>query len=465
VKNLNATATQHARAAERAIACTEGDGLASPNASTDTRRSLLAFDAAGTSYAVSTTSVSEIIQHCPIKPIADAPPFVLGVITLRHEVIPIVDIGVLLDNESSDCTGSRTCFVITNLQTSQSRIRLVALVADRVHDTFRVESDRIDPPPSIASREQADYVAGFVRTDAGVKILIDVGRLFANDGDRACILGELEHCDTSDDGTFLARPDDNSDRNSGPTEPARIKLLSVIVAGMEYAFPIREVYRAIPVDTIERDSLAPTIVCGCMNMAGERLGLVNLYTLLGLPDDHERKPPTTVVVANHDGVLVGYLVDSLGELYDVDQQELRSYGALDDVAAATSRGLGFLEISDGAIEVISFSKMVAPEEIHAINNWKQTQERLTQLDDLSRNGVPDRKEENDPNLKQHAGTYLVINVGGFLMAIDAKDTEEVVPFESIVRVPRAKHDFAGVLLLRDRTYPVLDLCRHFAPRL
>lgn len=420
--------------------------------------SILAFEAAGMAYALLTSDIREVIPACPVALVPNLPDYVLGVLTLRHEVIPVVDLGVLLGSERSTTSEHRRCFVIVHLATSVARRSPIGIAVDGIQEAYRLEPDRVDPPPTIASRLQADYVAGFARTDDGVKIVLDVERLFA--AGRKELEGIPDQSAHVESINGQVGAEANTQASSTTASP-KLKLLSIKLAGTEFAFPTREIRRSVPLRAIRRDTLAPDILCGAMELAGEQLGLIELRSLLGLPPREPSDKSPTVIVAEQHGVHVGYLVDVVGDLYSIEESALKPLVGLGEMANSGQRGLGFLELPDRTMEVLSFDKLVSASTVRTIENWKNTVERVKQLDDIAHNGIPVPKPKVDPELAKHAGTYVVVRVGKYLMGIDAVSAEEIVRYESMTVVSRAVHDFAGALQLRDRTYPVMDLCRHF----
>ena len=59
----------------------------------DTSMSLVTFKISNELYGINIMEVREIIRFTDITPIPNSPEFVDGVITIRGEIIPIVDLG------------------------------------------------------------------------------------------------------------------------------------------------------------------------------------------------------------------------------------------------------------------------------------------------------------------------------------------------------------------------------------
>lgn len=59
---------------------------------------------------------------------------------------------------------------------------------------------------------------------------------------------------------------------------------------------------------------------------------------------------------------------------------------------------------------------------------------------------------------------LLLHAGNEIYALDARDVAEVVPFVSVRSVPQAPPHVRGILNLRGKPVPVLDLCRLVSER-
>ena len=105
---------------------------------------LCAFRVGDHEYAIDLMRVREIIQPLPITPVPRAPEYVEGVINLRGQIIPLVDVRKRFG--IGDQPASRqTRFLIVNLAG-----RVLALVVDAVLEVMRIPRSVIRPTPALA---------------------------------------------------------------------------------------------------------------------------------------------------------------------------------------------------------------------------------------------------------------------------------------------------------------------------
>jgi purine-binding chemotaxis protein CheW len=75
-------------------------------------RQLLTFNVAGTPYAVPVEAVREIVRMRPITPVPRTSSHVCGVISLRGEIIQVVDLRLRLGLPAAEITRSSRIVVI-----------------------------------------------------------------------------------------------------------------------------------------------------------------------------------------------------------------------------------------------------------------------------------------------------------------------------------------------------------------
>ncbi len=131
----------------------------------------LTFHLGNEVYGVGIAYVTEIVGIQNITLVPDMPSFVKGVVNLRGQVIPVVDMRLRFGMSSRDYD-ERTCIVVVNINSVQ-----LGLVVDTVSEVMTIERDQISPPPRLASVKSAKYIKGLAKVGDDVKILLDGERL------------------------------------------------------------------------------------------------------------------------------------------------------------------------------------------------------------------------------------------------------------------------------------------------
>ena len=122
-------------------------------------------------YAIDILKVQEIRGYEAPTTIANAPPFLKGVINLRGTIVPIVDLRIKFGVGSAEYTPF-TVVIILNLGT-----RVVGMVVDSVSDVTMLRQDSIRPAPEFSASVDTRYIRGLCTLDERMLIVVDIERL------------------------------------------------------------------------------------------------------------------------------------------------------------------------------------------------------------------------------------------------------------------------------------------------
>jgi len=148
------------RAAELAIAReTEDAGLTI---------SVIELLLANERYCIEATYVREVRQLDALTMLPGAPPFVLGIVSVRGEVVSVVDIGVFFDLPARGLTDRNRILVL------RSREMVFGIVADSVPGIRRLRAAEIQPAPPTFTGVREKYLRGI--TSDGL-VVLDGARL------------------------------------------------------------------------------------------------------------------------------------------------------------------------------------------------------------------------------------------------------------------------------------------------
>ena len=133
---------------------------------------VLSFEVGAQTYCVPVSAVREIRGVTPPTPLPDAPPFVRGVINLRGQVMPVIDLSQRLGKGAAQ-DGPRQVIIVVENQTD-----VAGLLVDAVCDSFTVEADAINPPPSLGDVEESPLVSAVITTGEGdMTVLLAVSHI------------------------------------------------------------------------------------------------------------------------------------------------------------------------------------------------------------------------------------------------------------------------------------------------
>jgi purine-binding chemotaxis protein CheW len=138
-------------------------------------REFLSFVLGEEHYALDIMSVKEIRGYESVTKIANAPAFIKGVINLRGDIVPIVDLR--LKFEVGEATYNEFTIVIM-LNVAQ---RIVGIVVDGVSDVIRLADEQIRPPPEFGVAFDSQYLLGLVPIEDHMVILVNIESLISSE--------------------------------------------------------------------------------------------------------------------------------------------------------------------------------------------------------------------------------------------------------------------------------------------
>ena len=132
---------------------------------------LVGFKLGKEEYGIDILKVQEINRIAEITKIPQSPDFVEGVINLRGNVIPIIDLRKRFHMPE------RTHDKQTRIVVGEIEGRTVGLIVDAVSEVIRLPANTIEPTPKIVSRDQADYITGVGKLEDRLLMLLDIDKI------------------------------------------------------------------------------------------------------------------------------------------------------------------------------------------------------------------------------------------------------------------------------------------------
>jgi purine-binding chemotaxis protein CheW len=117
----------------------------------------LLFEVATRPYCVSLSAVREVRRLGAITEVPQSPEHVLGVINLRGDILPVIDLQHLLTGQARAADLSATTCLI-----GESAERLAAFCVDVVSDVVEIAEDAVLPLPSAVKSTNGDLFIGIV---------------------------------------------------------------------------------------------------------------------------------------------------------------------------------------------------------------------------------------------------------------------------------------------------------------
>ncbi len=136
---------------------------------------LVVFSLAQESYGVDIGQVSGIERMQEITKVPRTDTAVKGVINLRGRVIPVVDLRIAFSLPETEET-KETRIVVTDIGGQP-----IGCLVDSVTEVLRIPADSIEPPSSVITNNDSEYLMGIAKLEGRMIILLDLEKALSKE--------------------------------------------------------------------------------------------------------------------------------------------------------------------------------------------------------------------------------------------------------------------------------------------
>lgn len=130
-------------------------------------------------FALEIGRVREVVDYTTITKVPRMPKFLRGVINLRGNVVPVIDLRLKLDMSETVKTVD-TCIVIVEIEIDGELMQMGAL-ADSVKAVIDLDPSQIDPPPKLGTQLKSDFIRGMGKQDDKFIIILEIDRVLTDE--------------------------------------------------------------------------------------------------------------------------------------------------------------------------------------------------------------------------------------------------------------------------------------------
>jgi len=138
---------------------------------------LVGFNIGTELFGVSILMVQEIIRSAPITTVPNSPDFIEGIINLRGNIVPVIDLRKRLNIYREDMDYEKSWILILNVND-----RVTGFIVDFVTKVLKIDENTVEPPPDIVvAGLESQYIRGVCKLDENLLILLDFNRILRVD--------------------------------------------------------------------------------------------------------------------------------------------------------------------------------------------------------------------------------------------------------------------------------------------
>lgn len=139
----------------------------------------MTFKLALEEYGLEILKVRDVIGLMEITRVPKTSEFIRGVINLRGNVIPVVDLKVKFGMPKTELA-EQTVIIVVQFSAADRELTMGILV-DEVLEVLNITDDRIEPPPDFGSNFDTGFILGVGKSEKRVIFLLDIGKILSDE--------------------------------------------------------------------------------------------------------------------------------------------------------------------------------------------------------------------------------------------------------------------------------------------
>ena len=257
----------------------------------------LIFKMGEESFALNSELIREIILKTDnITNIADAKPTVLGLITLRDEIIITVDMREVFQTKKTDSKDNR--FIIIEIAG-----QVIGILVDAIIDISQVDVNQIEDMPE---KHRDSRIKGVINKSEDEIISV------IHDDAIKKIVHSLKQYDV----------DEKSEEKSVSESDTSKRLIPFKISNEEYACDveiIEEIIKAVKITNIPNTN---SYILGVINLRGSIIPIISMHEKLNVREGIKITDDSKILIANVHDMKIGFFVDEITGIIDVHEKNI-----------------------------------------------------------------------------------------------------------------------------------------------
>jgi len=143
------------------------------------RAQYLTFHVADESYGIDVLRVVEIVPFGMVTRVPRTPSWIRGVVLLRGQVVPVVDLAAKLGLAPITPTPA-TCIIVVEAELCGHRV-VMGVTTDAVSEVIDLAQGDVAPAPLFGTRIRVEFLLGLSRSAKGLALLLDIDKVLSAD--------------------------------------------------------------------------------------------------------------------------------------------------------------------------------------------------------------------------------------------------------------------------------------------
>ena len=131
----------------------------------------LTFKLDSEKYGIEILSVKEIIGHQKAIPVHKTPEYVKGVLNLRGQIIPVIDMAIKFGMPEKE-PSAYTAIIITTIHGTN-----IGFIVDEVNEVASVSEEQLSSPPEFGSAIDTSYISKMAQVNKEVIMILNLDNI------------------------------------------------------------------------------------------------------------------------------------------------------------------------------------------------------------------------------------------------------------------------------------------------
>jgi purine-binding chemotaxis protein CheW len=144
----------------------------------DTTNAYLTFLLGNEKFAIKVELVQEVVEFSQVTKVPSAPLYMLGIINLRGNILPLLDTRTKLGLSSTTLT-LKSRILVLNIETDENKNMQVGALVDVAREVVEIGSKDIQDAPEFENLKTIAPVTGIVNNHGDITMIMDISKVFS----------------------------------------------------------------------------------------------------------------------------------------------------------------------------------------------------------------------------------------------------------------------------------------------
>ncbi len=136
----------------------------------------LTFRVGESNFGIDLLRIKEIIEYASVCDIPMVPSHIRGVINLRGNVVPVIDLARRIGVDGDAKASNRSCIIIIDVMVQDESMD-IGLVVDAVNKVYEIDEEDIENAPAFGANIRTEFIKGMGRIDRKFVVLLELAKV------------------------------------------------------------------------------------------------------------------------------------------------------------------------------------------------------------------------------------------------------------------------------------------------